>query len=135
MKPTNSRDERAKILHSLPPERFETYFDYYVYIHLNQNVQIMHVIGMLMGFLFLVMAIIKWSWVYLILHLISFNIIPLISHNIFDGVGTPTATGAPLISIWYAIKINMWYLTGQQKKKEQEFFQKYPFAESYYRSK
>lgn len=135
MKPTNSKEERAKNLHSLSPERFETYFDYYVYIHLNQKVQIMHVIGMLLGFLFLALAIIKWSWVYLVLHLISFNIIPLVSHNLFDGVGTPTATGAPLISIWYAIKINMWYLTGQQTKKEQEFFQKYPFAESYYRSK
>jgi len=134
MKPTNSKEVRSKILHTLPPEKFDTYFDYYVYIHLNRNVQVMHVIGMLLGFLFLTLAIMKWSWIYLGLHLFCFNIIPLVSHNIFDGVGTPTATGAPLISIWYAMKINMWYLTGQQDIKEREFLARYPFAEHYYKS-
>lgn len=132
MKPTNTKAVRSKTILTLPPDKFETYFDYYVYIHLNSDVVITHVVGMLLGFLFLALAIIHWSWIYLGLHLFCFNIIPLVSHKIFDGIGTPTAVGAPLISIWYAIKINMWYLTGQQAKKENEFFAKYPFAKDYY---
>lgn len=133
MKPSNSRDDRKAALLSLPPEKFETYFDYYVYIHLNTDVVILHCIGMLLGFFFLALAIIKMSWVYLVLHLFTFNIIPLVSHWIYDGIMTPTASGAPLISIWYAIRINMWYLTGQARKKEEAFIRKYPFTESYFK--
>lgn len=95
----------------------------------------MHAIGMLLGFFFLALAIIKWSWVYLVLHLMTFNLIPLYSHVLYDGIMTPTASGAKLVSIWYAIRLNMWFLTGQQAKKEQAFFKKYPFTEAYYSKK
>lgn len=133
MKVSNTREDRRKTLLSLPPEKFDTYFDYYVYIHLNTTVVIWHVVGMLLGFLFLTLAIIKISWIYLILHLFCFNIIPLVSHWIYDGIMTPTASGAPLISIWYAIRINMWYLTGRAKRIEAEFIKKYPFTEAYFK--
>jgi hypothetical protein len=92
-----------------------------------------HVVGMLSGFLFLGLAIWNMSWVYLVLHLFCFNIIPLVSHWIHDGIMTPTASGAPLISIWYAIRINMWCLTGRAKRIETEFIQKYPFTEAYFK--
>lgn len=135
MKVTNTRDDRSKRVLTLPPERFDSYFDYYVFIHLNTDVVILHCVGMLLGFFFLAMAIIKMSWVYLVLHLVTFNLIPLVSHWIYDGLMTPTASGAPFISIWYAIRINMWYLTGRQNKIEQKFIEKYPFAEEYFRQK
>lgn len=133
MKVQNTREARRKILLTLPPEKFDTYFDYYVYIHLNTQVVVWHVVGMLSGFLFLGLAIAKMSWIYLLLHLFCFNIIPLVSHWIYDGIMTPTASGAPLISIWYAIRINMWYLTGSAKRIEAEFIKKYPFTEAYFK--
>lgn len=132
MKVTNSRETRSKTLLTLTPDKFETYFDYYVFIHLNSEVVLLHVVGMLLGFIFLALAIIKMSWVYLVLHLISFNLIPQVAHWIYDGIMTPTARGAPLISIWYAIRINMWYLTGRQEKIEKQFIAKYPFTEAYF---
>lgn len=132
MKVSNSRSERQQHLLTLSPDKFENYFDYYVFIHLNTEVVIFHCIGMLLGFLFLALAIIKLSWIYLVLHLFCFNIIPLVSHWIYDGIMTPTVSGAPFISIWYAIRINMWYLTGRQKKIESEFLKKYPFCKEYF---
>jgi hypothetical protein len=114
------------------PDLFETYFDYYVFIHLNNRVQKLHVFGMLLGFYFLIMALVHWSWTFLLWHLITFNLIPLISHWIYDGIMTPTASGAKFVSTWYAIKINTWSLTGQQEKKEKDFFLKYPFVKAYY---
>lgn len=134
MKVLNDRKRRSQTLLEVPSTKFENYFDYYVFIHLNTRVQIMHVTGMLLGLLFLYLAIVHLSWTFLILHLICFNIIPLASHWIFDGIHTPTATGALFVSIWFAIKINMWLLTGQQKKKESQFILKYPFAEAYFRN-
>lgn len=134
MKPTTSRTERQLHLLELSPALFETYFDYYIFIHLNRDVQKLHVVGMLLGFMFLGLAIIKWSWVYLILHLITFNLIPLVSHWIYDGIMTPTASGAKIISIWYAIKLNIWFMTGQQDQKERQFIAKYPFTEKYFRA-
>lgn len=134
MKVTTEKEFRKKTLLELSPERFETYFDYYVFIHLNSKVVVMHSVGMLLGFLFLALAIYHWSWIFLVVHLICFNVIPLVSHIIFDGINTPTATGAPLISIWYAIRINMWYLTGRQKKIEEDFIRKYPFTEKFFRA-
>lgn len=133
MKVTTSKDFRKKTLLELSPDKFESYFDYYVFIHLNSKVVIMHSIGMILGFIFLGLALYHWSWIYLLAHLICFNVIPLVSHIIFDGINTPTATGAPLVSIWYAIKINMWYLTGRQKKNEAEFIRKYPFTKKFFR--
>lgn len=132
IKPGNHRIDRSNRLLLVSSDLFDSYFDYYIFIHLNTEVQILHTIGMLLGFLFLAVAIIKWSWVFLVLHLITFNIIPLISHWIYDGIMTPTATGAKFLSIWYAIKLNIWLLTGQSEKKEKDFIQKYPFTEAYY---
>ncbi len=132
IKATNDRLDRLGRLLQVSPDLFETYFDYYVFIHLNRQVQILHAVGMLLGFLFFILALLKWSWGYLFLHLITFNLIPLVSHWMYDGIMTPTATGAKFVSIWYAIKLNMWPLSGQQHKKEQAFIKKYPFTLAYY---
>jgi hypothetical protein len=132
IKPGNERVDRSNRLLQVSPDLFETYFDYYIFIHLNRQVQILHVVGMCLGFLFITLAIVKWSWVFLVLHLITFNLIPLVSHWIYDGIMTPTASGAKLVSIWYAIKLNVWFMTGQQDKREKAFILKYPFTEAYY---
>lgn len=132
MKPSNSKSDRSKCLLTVKSNQFDNYFDYYVFLHLNQVVILFHCIGMIVGFSFLGLAIANLSWVYLLLFFATLNGFPHMSHIYFDGIVSP-ATGETFgLSIFYAIKLNLIFLSGGYSRFEKRYCEKYPFVTNYY---
>lgn len=111
------------------PDRFETYEDYFYYLHLNWHVRLMHLVGMIGGLLLLPYALYTLKWWTFVLYFILFYGFGYISHWLFDGVVSRTAAEAPWGSFIYATKINLMCLRPSYVKKlDQDFYQKYPFV-------
>jgi hypothetical protein len=128
MVPSTTREYRQKLINTIGPDRFETYYDYFFYLHLNTHVQIMHAVGMVSGLLLLPFVIYLMSWPLLILYTILFYGFGFAAHWIFDGAISRTAKEAPWYSFIYALKINWLAMTGKMKTLEIEFQERYPFT-------
>ncbi len=125
----NRRIDRKKTINGLTPKEFETYEDYFYYLHLNQHVRIMHLVGMAGGLLILPYALYTLEWWTFIVYFVLFYGFGYMSHWIFDGIVSRTASEAPWKSFIYATKINLICLNPRYVKKlDRDFYNKYPFV-------
>lgn len=125
----NSREDRKEKVNDLMPSNFESYEDYFYYLHLNKNVRIMHLVGMIGGLCLLPYALYTLKWWTFVLYFVLFYGFGYISHWLFDGVVSRTAAEAPWKSFLYATKINLLCLRPFKiKKLDEEFYRKYPFV-------
>ncbi len=125
----NTRLQRSEQINDFMPQDFENYEDYFYYLHLNQRVRIMHLIGMLGGLCLLPYALITLKWWLFVLYFILFYGFGYISHWIFDGAVSRTAAEAPWKSFIYATKINLLSLRPKYMKKlDDQFYRKYEFV-------
>lgn len=128
MKATNSKKMRKELINNLTPESFDNYYDYFYYLHLNDHVRLLHVIGMVVGLIVLAFAIYYMSFILFIIYSLLFYGMGFISHALFDGTPSKTASEAPWKSFIYATKINILYMLGKCPKLDKEFLEKYPFC-------
>ena len=130
MRPTNKKNERKVLLSKFGPEKFESYEDFFYYLHLNNDVRYMHLIGMFGGLLFLPLAIYLMKVWAFVLYFLLFYGFGFLSLWIFDGIVSRTAKEAPWKSFVYATKINLICLRPSYVKRlDAEFFLKYPFVD------
>jgi hypothetical protein len=132
MKITNSKDIRKNKILAMDSKRFNSYFDYYVFLHLNEKVLLFHVIGMLTGLFFLGLSFYTFNFWYLIPFIITLNGFPHGSHIFIDGLISPATAETFGLSIFYAFKLNFIFMFTNFKKYKANFLEKYPFAEEAY---
>lgn len=132
MKATNTKQQRQELINTLTPKDFENYYDYFYYLHLNNQVRLLHVIGMVGGLLLLPFALYYMSLILFIVYFILFYGMGFISHALYDGTPSKTASEAPWKSFIYATKINVLYMLGKCPKLDQAFLEKYPFCRKIY---
>ncbi len=132
MKQETTKKERSDKIKALDPDQFESYEDYFLAIHLNPRVALMHSVGFVIGLFIFPLAIYFLSWYLFIIYLCFFYGFGFISHYLFDGVPSRTAKEAPWKSFEYAIKVNLLYMLGRLPKVRRELFNKYDFLENVY---
>ena len=118
------------------PDRFETYNDWFYFIHVDPFIRWVHAIGMMIGFILYFIAGYK-CWITGITVEVSlifltgvffFYFLPLISHFIYDGgtaKSTPDKFHSTLIPV---IHINLLTLSGRYDEWLRAFIKKYPFT-------
>jgi len=117
-------------------DKFESYNDWFYFLHIDPYIRWIHAIGMMIGFFFyLVAAYTIWilgfnsgAVIQILFGAFFFYFLPLISHYYYDGGGaksTPDRFHSTLIPV---IHINLMTLTGSYDKWLRKFIEKYPFT-------
>lgn len=117
-------------------DKFQTYNDWFYFIHVDAIIRWIHAIGMVLGFILYYFSAYEW-WIAgfstsvvikFLIGVFFFYFLPLISHYIYDGgsaKSTPDRFHSTLIPV---IHINLLTLTGRYDKWLRKFIQKYPFT-------
>lgn len=129
MKSTTSRAFRQVHLHHYGPEDFDSFSDYFLYLHLNPRVQVIHALGYWLSLPFLPWSIKKiWQeknpWPFLGLSALFYGA-GFAAHWTEDGQVSKTITSF-FATYREAIVMNWRVVSGSQKSYEQAFMQKYP---------
>lgn len=118
------------------PEKFQSYNDWFYFIHVDPFIRWIHAFGMIIGcFLYIIsiyeFIIFGFGWAPVIKFfagMFFFYFLPLISHFIYDGgtaKSTPDKFHSTLVPV---IHINLLTITGRYDKWLRKFIQKYPFT-------
>lgn len=129
MKSTTARAFRQKHLHHYGPADFENFSDYFLYLHLNPRVQVIHAFGYWLALPFLPWGIKKlWReknpWPFLGLSALFYGS-GFVAHWTEDGQISKTITSF-FATYREAIIMNWRVVNGSQKGYEHAFMQKYP---------
>lgn len=119
-------------------EKFQSYNDWFYFIHVDPILRWWHAIGMTIGTLFYIVAafdawFIGLSWavaIEIFIGVFFFYFLPLISHFFYDGgtaKSSPDKFHSTLIPV---IHINLMTLTGQYDSWLRKFIIKYPFTKA-----
>jgi len=118
-----------------PPEKFQSYQDWFFFIHIDPAQRYVHSIGMVIGTIFFMMLFIEWSYwsfLYYILGVFFFYVVGIISHLIYDKGEAKSHPRYFAVTFLTTIQFNLLTLFGMYDKKLREFLKKYPFvAEEY----
>ncbi len=131
-----SRSIHADRIAKYTPDKFQTYNDWFYFIHVDPVVRWIHAFGMVVGtFLYVISAyeliIFGFGLSFLVKFFVGmffFFFLPSISHFVYDGGGarsTPDKFHSTLIPV---IHINLMTLTGKYDQWLRKFIQKYPFT-------
>ncbi len=119
-----------------PPEKFETYNDWFYFIHVDPIIRWWHAIGMMIGLLFYIIAAYE-TWIFglglkvmleVLIGVFFFFFLPLISHYVYDGGGTKSTPDKFHSTFIPVVHINLLTLTGRYDRWLRKFIQKYPFT-------
>lgn len=130
MDPTTKSKNLKRVL-EFGPERFESYQDYFFFVHIDPIQRFWHSMGMVVGLFFFTLLFYSWNiWsiLFYFLGVFFFYGIGVISHAYYDG-----HTGKSEIKYFHittptVIKINLLTLTGLYQRNLNKFVQKYPFT-------
>ncbi len=128
MKVTTSKAFRARYLSYYQFEDFTNFEDFFIYLHLNRNVQLLHAIGFIIGcllFPWAAFSLLKLNLIPLLICNLFFYGMGFISHQIGDGTVSKTAAW-PVLAFWYAVLLNIRFLAGSMPIYENRYKQKYP---------
>lgn len=118
------------------PDKFETYNDWFYFIHVDHYLRWIHAVSMVIGFFLYFIAAYK-LWIFgfkldtfatFFVGMFFFYFLPLISHYIYDGgsaKSTPDKFHSTLIPV---IHINVMTLFGTYDSWLRKFIVKYPFT-------
>jgi hypothetical protein len=131
-----SRLFHAKRTAEYGPEKFQSYNDWFYFIHLDPVIRWWHAIGMGIGIIFFIFAgmhawIFGFGLSFILKFLVGcffFYFLPLISHYIYDGgmiISGPNKFHSTLIPV---IHINLLTYTGQYDRWLRKYIEKYPFT-------
>lgn len=135
--PTRETKEfHLRRIKNFPPEKFETYNDWFYFIHVDPFTRWVHAIGMVIGLIlyfiagykFLILGL-KMEVVFTFLSgALFFFYIPMASHYFYDG-GTANSTADKYHSTFLpVVHINLLTLTGRYDAWLRTFIKKYPFT-------
>lgn len=118
------------------PDKFETYNDWFYFIHLDPHARMIHAFGMVVGTFLYFISFYKfiifgltWNLVFTILMAaFFFFFLPLISHYIYDGGGAKSTPDKFLPTFLPVIHINLMTITGKFDPWLRDFVKKYPFT-------
>jgi hypothetical protein len=128
------RETRAKNLKRVEaygPEKFETYGDYFFFVHIDPIQRFWHSFGMIVGTFFFFMLFYAWNlWsiLYYVLGVFFFYGFGVISHAYYDGHSGRSEAKFFHITTPVVIKINLLTLTGLYQWYLKKFISKYPFT-------
>jgi hypothetical protein len=117
-------------------DKFNTYNDWFYFIHIDPYLRWVHAFGMVVGVIFFSISFYNF-W---ILGLNSFPItlcligtfffyfLPLLSHYYYDGGGAKSSPDSYLSTFIPVIHINLLTLTGRYDRWLRKFIIKYPFT-------
>lgn len=119
------------------PEKFNSYNDWFYFIHVDHYLRWIHAVSMVIGFfLYFISAYKLWIFglkadtvITFFVGVFFFYFLPLISHFIYDGgtaKSTPDKFHSTLIPV---IHINLMTLTGTYDSWLRKFMVKYPFTQ------
>lgn len=131
-----SRDFHQERNRKFTVDKFQSYNDWFYFIHVDPVVRWIHAIGMVLGFsLYFYSAYLLWvngfeikTVLTLFAGMFFFYFLPLISHYIYDGgsaKSTPDRFHSTLIPV---IHINLMTLTFSYDPWLRRFVEKYPFT-------
>lgn len=129
MQATTTRAFRRKYINHYLFYDFDTFEDYFFYLHLNRHTQLMHFWGALLSAPLLpwgvAMLLYHWNPWPFIFYTVMFYGSGFSSHVLFDGrVSETTPDYGP--SYFYVIVINFKLLAGNLKEYEARYVQRYP---------
>lgn len=118
------------------PDKFQSYNDWFYFIHVDHYLRWIHAVSMVIGiFLYFISAYKLWIFGFKADTIITFFIgmfffyfLPLISHYIYDGgsaKSTPDKFHSTLVPV---IHINVMTLFGTYDSWLRKFIEKYPFT-------
>lgn len=118
------------------PDKFETYNDWFYFIHVDPIVRGIHAFGMVFGFIFYFFSaytiwIRGFGWDAIVQFLSGaffFYFLPLISHYTYEGNAAKATPDKFLSTLIPVIHINLLTLTGTYDHWLRRFIQKYPFT-------
>lgn len=125
------RNLSSQRIKEYPPEKFETYNDWFFFIHIDPVQRFIHAFGMYVGSFFFIMIFIEWSklsFLYYLLGVFFFYGLGVISHAIFD---KGTAKSEPkyfITTLKDVIYFNLATTFGFYDKALRRFIKKYPFV-------
>lgn len=118
-----------------PKEFFQTYNEWFYFIHIDPIQRFIHVFGMITGLIFFGLMIINWgliSFIYYILGAFFFYGIGIISHLIYDKGSAKSERKYLLTTFYPVIRINVLTLFGRFDQDLRKFINKYPFVKDAY---
>jgi hypothetical protein len=118
------------------PSDFESYNDWFYFIHIDPYVRLVHAVGMFLGLFFFIISGYKlWifgisvsSLVFFLIGTFFFYFLPLLSHSFYDGgsaIASPDKFHSTIINV---IHINLMTVTGTYDLWLRKFIKKYPFT-------
>lgn len=128
MKATTSKAFRSRYLNTYQLQDFDNFEEFFLYLHLNRDVQALHVVGFVIGsllFPWALFSLLQLNPLPLVVCNIFFYGMGFVSHKIGDGNVSRTATW-PWLAFWHATLLNIRFLAGTLKNYEAAFMQKYP---------
>ncbi|MBT3586009.1 MAG: hypothetical protein HN509_13970 [Halobacteriovoraceae bacterium] len=128
---TSDRDRNSARMLAHPPERFETYQDWFFFSHIDPVQRFWHCLGMIIGtpmFLLLFYFWNSWSVLFYLLGVFFFYGFGVLSHLYYDGSKGRSEMRNFHLTTWLVIKINYWTFFGFYPKVLGKFVEKYPFT-------
>ena len=128
-----SRAICKKIISAYPPERFEKYTDYFVFVHFDPVQRFWHWVGMLIGTSSFVALAFHWNrfpqnLIYYVLGVFFFYGFGVLSHTAYDDGTGKTQPRRFLETFPTVIHFNVLTLLGRYPVFLEKFIEKYPFA-------
>ena len=131
-----SREFHIKRTLHYTPDKFESYNDWFYFIHVDPYMRWIHALGMVIGvilYLFSAIQIILngFGWkpvIEFFVGMFFFYFLPLISHHIYDGGKANATPDKFLPTLIPVIHINLLTITGTYDKWLRKFMVKYPFT-------
>ncbi len=125
------REEARLRIANIPKERFETYVDWFYYIHIDPVQRWVHAFGMFVGAGFFGAMVAAWGWWSIPFYLIGvffFYGFGVISHQIYDRGEAKSEPKYFLLTLWLVISINLTTVLMTYDAGLRRFVAKYPFA-------
>lgn len=124
-----------QMVNSHPPGDFESYWDWFYFLHLDPISRFIHWVGMILGFYYYYLFIVELTSVS-ILHsafnlgfgFFCFYCFGLIAHLIYDKGAAKSDPKFWHITLWGVIYINLATMSGLYGKTLRAFIKKYPWA-------
>ena len=125
---------RDRVLET-PPEAFESFQDYFFFIHIHPLNRAVHVMGMLMGIPIFIASgawLLAGSWwcvpVFLVGH-VFFTGFGIAGHVLYDGTAMARTSRANFFKAFpWVVRINLETLTGRYPVRLAAFVERYPWV-------
>lgn len=125
------RKFNSKRVLDYPVEKFETFEDWFYFVHIDPYQRFWHTLGMFVGTFFFFMLFYSWSalsFVYYPLGVFFFYVLGIISHLYYDGGNGKSDWRFFHRSTSVVIKVNTLTFFGLYPLSLAKFIKKYPFV-------